>query len=617
MPPAKRLPEKFALICGMRYYKSTLATLLLSLSVIVLSAQNQTRYEGNFMVTKITNGMNAALLPISNATNTEITLYIKTGSVHDNDSLSGQSNLMRLIHARKVEAALSKGSNKLNFQNTAFESYTTSEQAVYKITTREANMVNAMALLRDSIFTAIVYPWETDSAIATVRTQIDSAENDIDQVFEAKLRRGAFKQDYYKITVYGKHETLRHINATVLRAYQVKYYAPNNSIISITGKLAVEYAQQQFEATFGKLEKSEFDPETITKIIDFHPVIYNTQFITNKQTDAPHFEICWQFPGTTSNQRASYYAYLLSAILNDKNNYLQVKAAKLGCKQFVAQYEANSFSGVLRINLQPDKQHLYETYLLVIEGIYNLHTTLMNESMVNAGKLLFNKEYNQLRGTQPYAEWVVKHWPFNDEYYFLSIKDTLANVTEREMQKFAYEYLHQGAYVAGLMISESDRKALNIDSLFTDLNEDVNDYVFTYRQNITDLEGDDNLKKQDKLVQWLKVNKDIYAKINGYADEGEFNKAYDDSIKVFIDSVPTFRRTMPEVIKNKYLRPEMMRAMKVIKYLYDHGISDERLSGTSIRFKSEDETEAAKNMKLTVSLDKLRKLSTNYMPMKR
>lgn len=601
----------------MRCFQYLIMCALFTLISTVLPAQNQSKYEGNFIVTKIINGMNAAFQPLPGVSNTEITLYIKTGSVHDNDSLSGRANMLRLIHTRKIEAALLKGTNRLSYQNTQFLSYTTSEQAIYKFTTNESNLTACMTLLRDSVLLANISKREIDSAVAYITAEIDSADNNVEQVYKNKLTKGAFKQDYYRVTTMGKPELLRHITPEVLKIYRTRYYVPNNSIISIIGKVNVEAAREQFEAVYNRIDKSEFDPETITKIIDFHPIIYNTQFVTNNAVQNPHFEICWQFPGTTSNQRASYCAYLLSAILNDKNNFLQVKAAKLGCREFTAQYEANSFSGVLRITLEPNKDKLYETYKLVIDGMYNLYGTLMNETMVTAGKVIFAKEYNQLRGTTNYADFVIKHWPFNDEFYFLSIKDTLANITDKEMQRFAYEYLHQGSYVAGLMISEEDRTALNVDSLFTDLNEDINDYVFTYRQNITDLEGDDNLKKQDKLVQWLKVNKDIYAKINGCADEGEFNKTYDDSIKTFIDSVPTFRRTMPEIIKQKHLRPEMMRAMKIIKYLYDHGISEDRLSGTSIRYKSDNEAEAAKNMKVTVSLDKLRKLSKEYIAIPR
>lgn len=598
----------------MRCFKSAAAFGLIFLSFIVAKAQNQSVYEGNFMINKIVNGMNVTILPINNMPNTEVALYIKIGSVHDTDSLLGGNTLLRLAHQHKIEKALAKGTGRVNNANTTFTSYSTGEQVVFSLTSTESNISYCMALLRDSVLLAPLRLQEIDSARSEILKIIDSAENNFDAVFETKLMQGVYKTDYYRVSKYGKPETLKNFNLNVARQYKLKYYTPNASIVSITGKVNSLYARELFENTFGKLEKSDFDPEVITKIIDFHPVIYNTQFVVNKDIDNPYFEICWQYPGTTNNHQASVLAYLLTSIINDKNNYLQVKASKLGCKEFTATYDAKSFSGLLRIKLVPDKNKLYETYNLVREGLQNLHTYMINESMVSAGKLLFKKWYNEQLGTKAYSAEVIKHWPFNDEYYYLALKDTVNNVSVRQMQKFCYENMNQGSYTAGLMISAADRASLNIDSVFTDLNEDVKDYVFTYRPNITDLEGDDNLKKQDKLVQWLKINRDLYVKVNGFADEGEFNKTFDDSIRVFIDSSVTFRRTMPQLLKTKWLRPEMMRSLKVVKYLADHGIAQERLAGTSIRFKSDDETEALKNMKVTVSQNKLRKLNTSYIP---
>ena len=610
------MPEKIALICGMRYSKLLLLGVLLTAYATVLKAQNQSVYEGNFMINKIVNGMNVAILPLNSVSYTEVNLYIKAGTVQDTDSLLGLSNLLRLIHQHKIERNLAQGYNRLNFANTNFKSYSNGEQIVFSLTTRDANISYCMTLLRDSVLLAPIRLSELDSARREVLKNIDSGENNLDAVFETKLLMGVYPSDKNMLGNYGTAKSLGYITLNALTKYKQRYYTPNGSIISVTGRANGPYTREVFENTFGRIEKSDFDPETITKVIDIHPVIYNTQFIVNKQIDNPFFEICWQFPGTTSNHQASVFANLLTSILNDPNNYLQVKAAKLGCKEFKAIYDSKSFSGILRVKLQPSKEHFFETYSMVLQGLQNLHTNMMNESMVSAGKLLFKKAYNEELKTVGYTTKVIQHWPYNDEYYYLALKDTVFNVSEIQMQKFCYEYMNQGSYVAGLMISEADRTALNIDSLFTDLSTDVKNYVFTYRPNIVDLEGDDNLKKQDKLVQWLKINTDLYVKVNGFADEGEFNKTYDDSIRLYIDSSETFRRTMPQLFKSKSLRPEMMRAMKIIKYLSDHGIAQERLAGTSIRYKSEDEAEALKNMKVTVSLDKLRKLNTSYMPRK-
>lgn len=54
------------------------------------------------------------------------------------------------------------------------------------------------------------------------------------------------------------------------------------------------------------------------------------------------------------------------------------------------------------------------------------------------------------------------------------------------------------------------------------------------------------------------------------------------------------------------MRPETMRAMRIVKYLYENGIDANRLSGTSMCFSSNGRNEALANMKCTISLEKLR-----------
>ncbi len=73
--------------------------------------------------------------------------------------------------------------------------------------------------------------------------------------------------------------------------------------------------------------------------------------------------------------------------------------------------------------------------------------------------------------------------------------------------------------------------------------------MFTYRQNVTDIEGEQNQTQLRNLLHWLQLNPDIYIQVNGWADEGEYNKTYDDSILAFIDSIPTYQKTNPDAVR--------------------------------------------------------------------
>lgn len=180
-------------------------------------------------------------------------------------------------------------------------------------------------------------------------------------------------------------------------------------------------------------------------------------------------------------------------------------------------------------------------------------------------------------------------------------------ITEKQFQRFVTEYFHESPYVTALYISEDDRAELKADSLFPDLNDAVHEYTFSYRTNVTELEGAENLQKLSRLIQWLKINPELSVQINGFSDQGEFNKTYDDSIFAFIDSIPTFAKTNPDKVKKRYLRPEMMRAMRIIKTLADNGIDISRISGTSMMSTSDTREEAIANAKCTITIIKYRK----------
>jgi hypothetical protein len=237
-----------------------------------------------------------------------------------------------------------------------------------------------------------------------------------------------------------------------------------------------------------------------------------------------------------------------------------------------------------------------------------LGNTLMNESMVNAGKLIFKKQYEALKQTSSYVDNLIRFWPYKEATYFLELPDSVLDITPKEMRRFAGEYLSENAHVTGLIINPTDRNTLQIDSAFTVVTDSVRNYVFSYRPNITDLEGKENFAKFYKLAQWLKANPDVNVLVNGFADKSEYNKAFSDTIMKFIDSIPTFRKTMPDLIKKGYLRPETMRSLKILKMLNDYGIPLHRLAGTSMVVNAGNTKNELENMKCTLVLTKMRKV---------
>lgn len=598
----------FPKFAEMTNYKTFCITAGFMLLLATGYSQNNIRLDSAVYQSKLLNGMNVVSSANPNAALVEIGCYVKMGAVYENDSVSGISYLVQNILADKIASYLRQGKADVSFQNTSLKSFTTTEQSVFQLTCSPANYSACLQLLRDSIFNSVISPVELSEKIEIVRKEIQAGKINYQTKFDNQLLQRLFRKDVNRqLTTGDTSGSFPFVDWLHVDKFLEKYYVPNNTIINGWGNFEIDKFQAATVKYFGTLRKSEFDPESITKIIDFKPMLYSTQFTVIAPVEQPHFEICWQFPGVRSNVKSSYYAFLLSAMLNDPNNFIQVKARKLGCKKFMAVYDANNFSGIFKVILEAEKDRAFPVYRFVLNEIQRIDETLINETMMKAGMLRFNREYNAIKNSKDYLQWLTKYWVYDDASYFPTLEDSVFQLGERRMRKFVIEYIKQSAQVTGLMINETDRTELKADSILPDLDPSVNDYVFNYRANITDLEGADNLQKQSNLLHWLLLNPDLMVQVNGCSDKGEFGKAKDDSIRAFIDSIPTFAKVKQDLIKTGSLRPEMMRAMKMIKYLYDHGIAIDRLKGTSMPFSSKNDQEAIENMKCTITLDKLRK----------
>lgn len=595
----------------MRYLPSILFIAFMGL-VGIMHAQTETNKYAGLNFIKLPNSMNAVVMQEPSAVNAQISLHLRAGSVFEDDSITGISAVLQKILADRIISYLQRNTGGINKNNTAFTSFTTTEQTIFQFSGPAQYIPEYLKVLHDSVFLAVVTPEELKSKSEELYNSLDKQKTDPKVELEKKQMENLFRIDYYRADNFGNSMNYSKLDTSGVNSYQRKFYVAANAILGVAGNISGTTFQQQFEKAYSDIYRTDFNPETITKIIDFKLMLYSTQFVVEGETDKPEFQICWQFPGTHSSPASAYVAYLVSALLNDPNNYLQVKARKMGCSFLQFQYEANNFSAVFRVIVRPDKNNLVPTYNFVMNELLRLDKTLVNETMINAAKVKFNQEYKQLTQTLSYPEWVIKYWPYQDQTYFGSLNDSVMSISEKAVRRFVIEYMRESPRTTSLYISKADRDALGVDSSFFEIGPEVNDYVFTYKQNVTDLEGEQNIKQLHKLLQWLQINSDIQAQINGCADEGEFNKAYDDSIIAFIDSTESFQKANPDLVKKRYLRPEMMRAMKIIKYLADSGIDVDRLSGTSMIFKSANRQEAISNMKCTLSLDKLRKHISLY-----
>lgn len=613
------IPDKFerkkriSKICRMlpvskiSFSKIFISTFIIWLQAIFVFAQTTTPTDSFVYITKLTNGMNFLMAPRHNDNKVEISYHIKVGTVYENDTVNGISYITQGLLAEKIAAYLRNDQNPISFNNTAFRYFVTPDFTIFQLSTPPSNYTDALRLLRDSVHEAVFEEQNIIRKKEQVKKQVSEVEKSYRDLYSHRLRRYVYRDDAPRQIMTGDTADYQNIHQDNLTDFYAKYYGSNNVIVNAVGNFNLSAFQDTAKAIFRRVRKTEFDPEQISKVFDFKSMIFNSRFtITAPEGTEPEIKMSWAFPGTRSNVFSSHCGFLLTTLINDENNFIQVKARRMGCKMLRAEYDANIFSSIFTVTIKPGKENFFEVYEFVKTELKRMDQTLMNESMMAAAKANFKVWFQRLRLSPVYPSQITRFWVYNNERYLPTLSDSVMNISTSRMNRFLLEYINQSATATALIISESDKVALNTDSVFVDFDDSVRETYFAYKANQTDVEGPENLSKYNRLLQWLRENPDVTVQINGRADNKEINMVKDEGILAFIDSISTFKKAKGVFLVGSMTRTEMLRALKVARMLYLDGIAPERIKGSSMAVRSKTKEEEAANRRCTFTLDKQR-----------
>jgi outer membrane protein OmpA-like peptidoglycan-associated protein len=393
-----------------------------------------------------------------------------------------------------------------------------------------------------------------------------------------------------------------------LMDFQKRYFLPGNCTVSVLGGFSEKTVLDKLQNIFKSFKSQEFNPELIDKVIDFKPMINTIQLLSHG-ADTSLATLTYQNPGARQDRGATYCAYVLTSLINDKEGRIQRALADSGLTSVRASYFCNNFYGTLVLSARPSGDSFFAAFSALNHLIADVgRKDYFQPEEIEKAKKDIAVEFNDLKANDPkgYQSFVVRYRFTNDENYFSAMVDSINAVTVDHMRLYVDDYLTAYSCVRDLIVPDSAMKNAPPDQQYFPLDESVGDIRFTYDLNKTEIETDEARQNLRRIIQWLRINTDMHVQVNGFSDEGEFVKSYDDSVLRFIDSTVTFHKAMPDVTRKGYLRIEFMRAMRIAKALYEAGITPDRITGTSMVFTSDTKEAAAANRKCTITLEKIK-----------
>ena len=575
-----------------------LRLLLFCLSLAVVSGE---LYAGDstdvYRVVKSSTGQTYLLAKANTGDRLHVDVYFRIGPIYEQDSMSGISLMITKIIDKKINEAIS--GRQINYYST-----TEPEQLGFHFECTAGDLDYSLSVINDKVVNARFDSADVKWAKTAMRSDIDRTCKIESIETRMKTMNCLWGKDFKKLNIYGDRTRYTEMSRAQFDMFHNKYFLPLNNSILITGTFAEKEMVAILESSFKGFRTKEFNPELINRVIEFKPFIYSVQ-LTSGGSDTAVATVSYQGPGARQDRAATYAAFMLSALINDQKGTLARSVIDSNIIDVKASFDCNNFYGIFSISAKV-LGHNYNyafSRLDSLIGNFSRKGYFKNDELASS-QMSVMSEFNGLRAhTYLYMTQVAKYRFSNDENYFQTLADSIGSVSVEDMHRYVEAYFVGHAGVKCLY-ARADTTVP--DSLkYYALDESIKDLTFRYELNISDI--DTVVGKQDlhRLIQWLTINPDVHVQINGFADKGEFSKSYDSTVIRFINSTPSFRKAMPDAVRISSLRIEMMRAMKIAKALYEAGIGEDRISGTSMTFSSDTREAAAANRKCTVTLEKI------------
>ena len=270
--------------------------------------------EGEIRSLRLSNGLRVLLKRRSHLPIVNIQAYVLGASLVDTEATAGRSAM--------VGAMLDKGTAGHSAQQIAdyFDSIggqlamAAGRNTIYgSATTLREDFPKAAALLAEC-FTRPTFPDDQFGKVQTlalgaIARRADSPHSEIMELFYDALPATT----PYHLLQGGKAETVKRLTAGDLRAYHVKYFVPNNMIVTVFGDIKLDKAAALVKQHFGRLKP---DP-------DFKPIELNRDnaiaktIVRHKQIGKQTGMILMGYPSASIRDKKDYAALtVLDAIMS-------------------------------------------------------------------------------------------------------------------------------------------------------------------------------------------------------------------------------------------------------------------------------------------------------------
>lgn len=236
---------------------------------------------------RLKNGLRVVIESIDYVNSVTVGLWIENGSRNENKLNNGISHFIEHMLFKGTENRSSKNIvESIEDVGGQINAFTSKEATCFYIKTLDTHLELGLDLLSDMLFNSKFSEEEIEKEKNVVIEEIKMNNDNPEDVLMDLYSKAAFDEDSLALPILGTINTVKSFNRSMLKEYVNSYYIPENSVISISGKVDVNNIEKLIEQYFGQWETSN---KRITKYSN--PRIGNNHLFLQKNIEQLHINL--------------------------------------------------------------------------------------------------------------------------------------------------------------------------------------------------------------------------------------------------------------------------------------------------------------------------------------
>ena len=267
---------------------------------------------------RLSNGLEVLVVEKHDAPLVTIEIAVKTGSFTETPETNGLSHLYEHMFF-KGNAALPTQERymaRVSELGISFNGTTSTERVNYFFTLPSRNFAGGMKFMQDALLRPLFNQEELVAERAVVIGEYDRNEADPRHYLREGLREHLYGDQAYRKNPLGERKVILSATQDTMRAFQARYYVPNNSCLLIVGDVNLTEARVLAERLFGpRTWPRGKDPHQLPRL-PLPRLSESRSFLTIKDTPLQVLGGVWPGPDVGRDERATFVADVWGTLLS-------------------------------------------------------------------------------------------------------------------------------------------------------------------------------------------------------------------------------------------------------------------------------------------------------------